>query len=135
MVPPGSAADVVDRAQLARMGGEVGEQALRHYVALFRELLGGRIERIDQVVVGRTADGLRAAVDLQISSEMLGAKRLAAITADVAILLRSGEPISPKRMAALRAEAETAAVALQQALAALSRPGPGAQPSSGPPKR
>jgi hypothetical protein len=135
MTPQSSSADVVDRARLARMGKEVGEQALRTYVSLFHELLDSRIERIDRVVVGQTADGLWAALDLQIGSEMLGAKRLAAIAADVVILLRSGEPISHKRMETLRAEAATADAALQQALTALSRPGPGVQPSSDPPPK
>ena len=114
---------------------EVGEDALRTHVALFRELLGVRIDRIDQAVVGDTADGLWAALDLQIGSEMLGANRLAAVAGDVVILLRSGEPVSPGRMATLREEAASADTALQQAVIALHRPGPGAQPPSGPPKR
>jgi len=103
------------------MGQEIGEAALRRYVAFFLRLLAHRIARINQVVAGQDIDGLSAAVDLQTASVLLGANRLAAAATDVVILLRSGEPISPKTMACLRAEAETAFAELQQALVASGR--------------
>jgi hypothetical protein len=121
MAPQPNTAGAVDRAQLGRIGQDIGEAALRRYVAFFLKLLARRIERINQVVVGQATDGLSAAVDLQTTSVLLGANRLAAAATDVVTLLRSGEPISPKAMACLRAEAETAFAELQQALVASGR--------------
>ena len=136
MVPPGSAADAIDRARLAKMGNEVGEQALRRYLALYCALLGQRVDRITgaaEAASGAAAgaeagaeaedeameDALRAALDLHVSSAMLGAERLATAAADVAVLLRNGDRVGAARLRALRTEAEAAGAALRQVLEAL----------------
>jgi HPt (histidine-containing phosphotransfer) domain-containing protein len=161
MVPPGSAADAIDRARLAKMGNEVGEQALRQYLALFCALLGQRVDRITgaaeaasgagmgvEAVDEAVEDALRAALDLHVSSAMLGAERLATTAADVAVLLRDGDRVGGARLRALRTEAEAAGAALRQVLEALggavptspedpdlgpgSDPGPGSNQGPGP---
>lgn len=134
MSPPGNAADAIDRAQLGRMGKEVGEQALRHYLALFCELLDGRVERIERDARDAAGgdDRLRAALDLYVSSDMLGARRLATAASEVAVLLRDGVPVGAGRLAALREEAGRAGAVLRRVLAGLDRPGPGPGSGSGP---
>lgn len=120
----GSAASV-DRVQLARFRDDVGDETLRRYTAVFLDLLEDRLDHIAQAFGGSPEDALSAAFDLQVSCAMLGAARLAEMTAEVEASLRVGVPAGARRMAALRAEAGVVAVALPRAV---DRLGPAGEP-------
>ena len=115
-----SAAGSVDLAQLARVRDDVGEETLRRYAAVFLDLLEDRLARVARASAGKTADAQVAAFDLQVSSTMLGAGRLAELAGEVDASLRSGIPVSVWRMRMLRAEAASVSADLPRALDALA---------------
>jgi hypothetical protein len=115
----------VDLAQLARVREDVGEETLRRYAAVFLDLLEDRLDRLARAAVGKTADAQVAAFDLQVSSVMLGAGRLAELAGEVEASLRSGVPVPVWRMRMLRAEAASVSIDLPRALDALADADPG----------
>lgn len=137
---PPAADEAVDRARLAMMREEVGEEALRRYAAAYLDRLWGRIDRLAEAARTRPDDdGLRAVFDLRVSSAMLGATRLAALTVEVEAALGTGQPIGAVRLRAVLSEAQAVVADLPLALTAvLTRPGSGGgvgrwQPPAGPP--
>jgi HPt (histidine-containing phosphotransfer) domain-containing protein len=102
----------VDRARLAALRDEVGEHTMRRFITTYLDLLEARLERIAEPLEPGRADSLRAAFDLRVSSEMLGAARLAGIAADVEATLREGTLPGARQRMALHREADSVAAAL-----------------------
>lgn len=102
----------MDAARLATVRDEVGEYTMRRFITAYLDLLQARLERIAKPLEHGRADSLRAAFDLSVSSEMLGAARLAELAAGIERSLREGKLPGARQLAALRAEADSVAAAL-----------------------
>lgn len=112
MVPPTPAsgpAEPVDRVRLARVRDEVGEDTMRRFIAMYLDLLQPRLKRIAQPRESGRADGLRAAHDLRVASEMLGAARLADAVAGIERAFGDGRAAGARLTATLRREADAVA--------------------------
>ncbi|MEY9930232.1 hypothetical protein ABH926_004877 [Catenulispora sp. GP43] len=99
----------MDRVRLARVRDEVGESTMRRFIATYLDLLQPRLKRIVQPRESGRADGLRAAYDLRVASEMLGAGRLAGLVAGIEQAYRDGRAAGSRPIAALRREADAVA--------------------------
>lgn len=110
--PASGATGPVDHARLAAVRDEVGEHTMRRFITAYLDLLVPRLERIAEPLERGRADGLRAAFDLRISSEMLGAARLADLAAGIERSLRDGRLPGARQLAMLRTEADSVATAL-----------------------
>lgn len=100
----------VSRAYLAQVRAEVGDTTLRRYAQAYLELLPVRLGRIDRAIAGEDADTARQVIfELQVSSEMLGTRRLAAILAALERSLQAGLAPSTVQFARARTEAELVA--------------------------
>ena len=111
--PASGATGPVDPARLATVRDEVGEYTMRRFIIAYLDLLQARLERIAKPLERGRADGLRAAFDLSISSEMLGAARLAELASGIERALREeGKLPGARQLAVLRAEADSVAAAL-----------------------
>src|SRR5689334_18266086 len=103
----------VDLAQLARVREDVGAATLRRYVAVYRDLLDSRLDRLTGATGTEGGVDVRAAAfDLRVSSAMLGTVPLAALTAEVGRALEAGVAPDAALTSRLRAAAEAVRVAL-----------------------
>lgn len=110
--PASGATGPVDHARLATVRDEVGEQTMRRFITSYLNLLEPRLERIAKPLERGHADGLRAAFDLRVSSEMLGAARLADLAAGIERSLQERKLPGARQLALLRTEADSVAAAL-----------------------
>jgi len=110
--PASGATGPLDRARLAAVRDEVGEHAMRRFVIAYLDLLEARMERIAEPLERGRADGLRAAFDLRVSSEMLGAARLAELVRCAERSMEEGNLPGARQVALLHAEADSVAAAL-----------------------
>jgi hypothetical protein len=94
------------------MRDQVGEGTTRRFIATFLELLGPRVEHIAKPREPGRADGARAAYDLRVSSQMLGAGRLAEVAGEIEQSLRDGLAAGSRQLARLRREADAVVSAL-----------------------
>ena len=118
----------VSRAYLAQVRAEVGDTTLRRYAQAYLELLPVRLARIDRAIAAEDADTARQVIfELQVSSEMLGSRRLAAILVELERSLQAGLAPSTVQCARARTEAELVAGVIRAAVErdSLGRPGPG----------
>lgn len=115
----------VSRAHLSRMRAEVGDKMLRRYTHAYLDLLPERLDRIGRAISAADAgEAARVIIELQISSEMLGARRLAALLTTLESALEAGLMPSVVQLSQLRTEARLAAPILRAATNPGS-PGPG----------
>lgn len=114
--PASGATEPVDRARLARVRDEVGEHTLRRFISVYLDLLRLRLRRIADPLEGDRADGVRAAFDLRVASEMLGAFRLAEMVAEIERSFREGKAPSARQTALLQTEADSVAAALSSVI-------------------
>jgi HPt (histidine-containing phosphotransfer) domain-containing protein len=106
----------VSRAYLSRLRAEVGDTMLRRYAQAYLDLLPERLDRIGRAVVAAdTAEAAHVVIELQISSEMLGARRLAALLAALETSLEAGVMPSAVQLSHVRSEARLAAPMLRAA--------------------
>ena len=115
--------EAVDRTRLAGLRAEVGDATLRRYAEAYLDLLAERLDRIERAMdADARAEAVRVMLDLQVSSAMLGASRLAAL---IGILERPlpAEPATGGKasMTVLRAEADAVARALRVAAGSARR--------------
>jgi hypothetical protein len=94
------------------MRDEVGEGTMRRFIATYLDLLGPRLERIAKPLERGRADGARAAFDLRVGSQMLGAARLAELAGGFEQAFRDGLVAGSRQTARLRREADAVAGAL-----------------------
>ena len=108
----------LEPAALGILRDEVGDQRLVGFIKAFQIMLDERLERIERLEPFGPADpdlasdALRAERDLRVSSEMLGAQRLAELLFALDAPLRTGRPAPLLQLAAVRAEAEAVDAAL-----------------------
>jgi HPt (histidine-containing phosphotransfer) domain-containing protein len=112
LTPASGATEPVDRARLAEVRDEFGEDTIQRFIAMYLELLKIRLKLIVEPVERGGTDGLRAASDLRVSSEMLGAVRLAEVAARFEQSFQAGETPGARQVALLRTEADVVATAL-----------------------
>jgi len=106
----------VSRAHLSRMRAEVGDTMLRRYAQAYLDLLPERLDRIGRAVgAADAAEAAHVIIELQISSEMLGARRLAALLTTLESALEGGLMPSTVQLSQLRTEARLAAPVLHAA--------------------
>ena len=120
----------VSHAYLDQVRAEVGETTLRRYAQAYLELLPVRLGRIDRAIADEDADTARQVIfELQVSSEMLGTRRLAAILTGLERSLRAGLAPSTVQFARARTEAELVAGYIREAVGrdGFGRPGPGGE--------
>ena len=104
----------VSRAHLSRLRAEVGDATLRRYAQAYLDLLPERLDGIGRAIgADDTAEAERLIVDLQISSRMLGARRLAAILAALESSLHTGLIPSSVQLGRVRAEARLVAATVR----------------------
>jgi hypothetical protein len=99
----------VDRGRLTRVRDEVGEGTMRRFVAAYLEVLPPRLQHIAHPRESGRADGLRAAFDLRVGSEMLGAARLAELAAGIERSFEGGAEPGARQLTQLRGEADAVA--------------------------
>ena len=120
MGEPGRSADegdVVSRTHLAQVRAEVGDVTLRRYAQAYLDVLPERLERIEQALAA--ADYAKATdvmFDLRVSSEMLGATRLAALVAELEAAPRIGLPADALQVARVHTEALMVAAVVRAAM-------------------
>ena len=127
--PSAIGGEPVSPAYLSRMRAEVGDTMLRRYAQAYLDLLPERLDRIGRAVgADDAAEAAHVVIELQISSEMLGARRLAALLAALESSLEAGVVPSAVQLSHVRSEARLAAPALRAAadLDSLGRPNRGA---------
>lgn len=115
----------ISREHLSRMRAAVGEATLRRYALGYLDLLPERLDRIGQAIgADNAAEAERVIVDLQISSEMLGARQLAAKLTALESSLHTGLVSITAQLAGIRTEAAlvTATVRAATGLDGLGRP-------------
>lgn len=114
--PSETGEEPVSRAHLSRMRAEVGDTMLRRYAQAYLDLLPERLDRIGRAVgAADAAEAAHAIIELQISSEMLGARRLAALLTTLESALEGELMPSTAQLSRLRTEALLAAPVLRAA--------------------
>lgn len=113
-VPP---REVVDRAHLAQVRAEVGDRTLRRYARVYLGLLPLRIERIERALAAADyPEAVSVLFDLRVSSEMLGATRLAWLVSELESAPRLGLPADPAQFRRVHAEALRVAAVVRAAV-------------------
>jgi hypothetical protein len=106
----------VSREHLCQMRATVGAATLRLYTQAYLDLLPERLDRIGQALsADNTVEAEHVIVDLQVSSEMLGARRLAAKLTALESSLHAGLMPSSVQLASVRTEAELVAETVRAA--------------------
>ncbi|WP_370369418.1 hypothetical protein [Catenulispora sp. GP43] len=96
------------------MRDAVGEATLQRYAQGYLDLLPVRLARIGRAIsADEAAEAEHVIVDLQISSKMLGASRLAEKLAALESSLHAGLRPSAGQLAGIRAEAELVAATVR----------------------
>ncbi|MEY9857880.1 HPt (histidine-containing phosphotransfer) domain-containing protein [Catenulispora sp. GAS73] len=107
----------LSRAHLSRLRAEVGDATLRRYAQAYLDLLPERLNRIGQAIeADDTAEAERVIVDLQISSRMLGTRRLATTLTALQSSLHTGLIPSTVQLARVRTEAALVAATVRAAM-------------------
>ena len=101
----------VDAAFLDRLRDEIGGRAFKRVAAAYLGLLDQRFDRVARALDGGDReDAGRAALDLWVSSEMFGARRLAELAAETARLVAGRlDDACAERLAEARVEAQAVA--------------------------
>jgi HPt (histidine-containing phosphotransfer) domain-containing protein len=118
----------VNAAVLDRLRDEIGGRALKRVVAAYLGLLDQRLDRVARALDGGDReDAGRAVLDLRVSSEMLGADRLAELAAATARLVAERRDEQCRELIAeARAEARAVATFIRAYRRAMAARGPGA---------
>jgi HPt (histidine-containing phosphotransfer) domain-containing protein len=120
--PSENGEEPVSCADVSRMRAQVGDATLRRYAQAYLDLLPERLDRIDRATsADQVADAKRAAVDLRISSEMLGARRLAAKLIELESSLHRGLIPGIVQLAGVRTEAALVVARIRMAMECVRR--------------
>lgn len=108
---------VLDTAVIARLGTDLGDPCfVRRFVATYRDMLPGRVQRVFSALdTGDSDDLMDAVLSLRTSSTTVGATALAALADDVEQQVRRADPAGARRAVRhLRGTADRTRQALEQ---------------------
>lgn len=108
---------VLDTTVIARLGTDLGDPCfVRRFVATYRDMLPGRVQRVFSALDADDREDLMDAVlSLRTSATTVGATALAALADDVEQQVRRADPAAARRaVRLLRGTADRTSQALEQ---------------------